>query len=105
MWDEDGGLFWGYRSADDPELTIEVLGSCGMAFDDGDFARVDYAVLYNCGVFDGEGRPLTHEELGPVAPDDGPGGCDLDLEAGDAREARDAVSGPADRADRDLGAR
>lgn len=39
--EQDGGLFWGYRSADDPELTIEVLGSCGMAFDEGDFVRVD----------------------------------------------------------------
>lgn len=32
-------------------------------------------------------------------------GCNLDIECGDAREARDAVNGPADRADRDLGAR
>lgn len=103
--EQDGGLFWGYRSADDPELTIEVLGSCGVSFEDGDFARVDYGVLHDCGVFGGEGRPLTHEELSPAAPDDGPGGCDLDLEAGDAREARDAVNGPTDRADRDLGAR
>ena len=103
--EQDGGLFWGYRSADDPELTIEVLGSCGVSFEDGDFARVDYGVLRDCGVFGGAGRPLTHEELSPAAPDDGPGGCDLDLEAGDAREARDAVNGPAERAGRDLGER
>lgn len=104
--EQDGGLFWGYRSADDPELTIEVLGSCGMAFDEGDFVRVDYAVLDDCGVFGGEGRLLTRDELGSVAPDSASGpGVDLDMECGDAREARDAVNGPADRADRDLGAR
>lgn len=103
--EQDGGLFWGYRSADDPELASEVLCSCGVSFDDGDFARVDYAVLYNCGVFGGEERPLTREELGSAAPDDGPGGCDLDIECEDAREARDAVNGPADRAERDLGER
>lgn len=104
--EQDGGLFWGYRSADDPELTVEVLGSCGMAFDEGDFVRVDYAVLDDCGVFGGEGRLLTRDELGSVAPDSASGpGVDLDMECGDAREARDAVNGPADRADRDLGAR
>lgn len=77
-----------------------------MAFDEGDFVRVDYAVLDDCGVFGGEGRLLTRDELGSVAPDSASGpGVDLDMECGDAREARDAVNGPADRADRDLGAR
>lgn len=103
--EQDGGLFWGFRRADDPELAFEAACSCDVGYDDEDFTQIDYDTLYDCGIYGGDERPLTPGELGSGAPDDAPGGCDLDLEAGDAREAQDAVNGPADRANRDPGAR
>lgn len=61
--EHDGGLFWGYRCADDPELMFEAICSCGPVTDPARAVRVDWQALEDAGVWDEEGRPLTSSEL------------------------------------------
>lgn len=107
--EEDGGRFWGYQNADDPELEAMATGSCGIPCNDGDFRRIDHTLLdeIGVGVFFSEGhhaRPLKKVEIersfeGGAAPAPCADGCDLELESHSAREASGAT---ASRGQRDV---
>lgn len=88
MWQEyDGGMFWGYKNADDPELEAEAIGACEYSCGDGDERRIDYGLLDTHGVWDGHGLPLTPDELGRARE-----GSALDLDA-EVDELRDVSHG------------
>lgn len=76
----DGGMFWGYRNADDPDLKAEALGACEYPYNDGDERRIDYGLLDIHGVWDEHGLPLTPDELCRDAT-----GLDLNSEAEELR--------------------
>ena len=86
MWQEyDGGMFWGYKNADDPDLKTEALCACKYPYSDGDERRIDYGLLDIHGVWDEHGLPFTSTELGGLHDDTG---LDLDTEA---RQMRDTM--------------
>lgn len=86
MWQEyDGGMFWGYKNADDPDLKTEALCACKYPYSDGDERRIDYGLLDIHGVWDEHGLPFTSTELGGLHDDTG-----LDLDA-EARQMRDTM--------------
>lgn len=67
MWQEyDGGMFWGYKNADDPDLKTEALCACKYPYSDGDERRIDYGLLDIHGVWDEHGLPFTPEDLRPA---------------------------------------
>lgn len=88
MWQEyDGGMFWGYKNADDPDLKTEALCACKYPYSDGDERRIDYGLLDIHGVWDDHGLPLTPDELGRARE-----GSALDLDA-EVDELRDVSHG------------
>lgn len=62
--EQDGGLLWGYTRADDPDLALEAICSCGPALDSTRVAEIDYDLLETIGLWSHEGRALTPEEMG-----------------------------------------
>lgn len=98
----DGGCFWAFQNADDPELACHAQCSCGIPFDDGDFHRIDYDLLSEVGVnvhfHEGyHARPFTKDEIehsfeGNAASAPCAEGCDLELESCSAREASGAMA-------------
>ena len=68
MWQEyDGGIFWDYSNADDPDLKASALAVCEYPCCEGNVRRIDYDLLDTHGVWDRNGSPLTSEELGVTA--------------------------------------
>lgn len=112
--ERDGGCFWGYQNADDPELAFEAQCACGSWFDPDDFHRIDYNLLSEVGVNvcfkEGyHARPFTRDEIehsfeGNAGPAPCAEGCDLDCEHDDARDASGAMGGARDEAQPDRNA-
>lgn len=62
--ERDGGLFWGHVRADEPELALEAICSCGPALDLDRVVQIDYDLLEGIGLWSHEGRALTPDEMG-----------------------------------------
>lgn len=91
MWQEyDGGMFWGYRDADDPDLKASALAACEYPYSDGDVRRIDYGLLDIHGVWDEHGLPLTPDEL---ATEREGSALDIDAEMDELRDVSHGLDG------------
>lgn len=78
--EQDGGLFWGHTRADDPELAMEAICSCGSPLDPDRVVEIDYDLLEGIGLWSQEGRPLTPEEMGGQSRDISPAMAPAEIE-------------------------